>query len=202
MTPPQRDELWLIVTGHYPPDGPFQPKPEAVTGSTLYVRGLQAPAFVATTAWNIVESNRHWRDLFEPAGQPVPGNLLRFLLTDPYARQLCEDWMSGWAVPFLRELRLDAQISLDPELHAVVQELQENRALAPLWQAAGESVRTGLHNDTQIRLLRAPCSGHHQRVRLLVFSPAHDPGRRVVTVLPTPEPLTAIPLELAETLAA
>jgi transcriptional regulator with XRE-family HTH domain len=196
MTPEQRDELWLIVTGRYPPEGPARPAAEVVTGWTLYVRGLQAPAFVTDAAWNVVESNRHWRDLFEPAGQPVPDNLLRFLLTNPYARRLCADWRSGWAVPFLRELRLDAQSSNDSELHAVLRELREDPALAGLWRASGESVRTALHDDTQERTLRPPRTGQRRSVRLLVFSPAHDQGRRVFTILPSPSPAVVLPVIL------
>ncbi|MFF7155777.1 helix-turn-helix domain-containing protein [Streptomyces sp. NPDC008139] len=187
----KRDELWFIVTGGYPPRGPAEPDPEAVTGWTSYLHALQVPALTVDGAWRILETNQAWRQLFEPAGQPPPANLLRFVLFAPYARQLCAEWRTGWATAFLRQLRLQAQTAHhqpqtgpDQELLRVIAELREDPELARLWQAESESTRVALHHDGQVRLLRPPAGGYVQRVRMLVSSPAHDPRRRVLMFMP------------------
>lgn len=192
----QRDELWFIVTGGYPPRGPAEPDPEAVTGWTSYLQALQVPALTVDGAWRILETNKAWRQLFEPAGQVPPANLLRFVLFAPYARQLCGEWETGWATAFLRQLRLQAQTTPhqpqtepDQELRRVIAELRDDPELARLWQAESESTRVALHHDGQVQLLRppaggSPAGGYVQRVRMLVSSPAHDPRRRVLMFMP------------------
>jgi transcriptional regulator with XRE-family HTH domain len=189
LDPRQRDELWFIVTGGYPPRGPAEPDPEAVTGWTSYLHALQVPALTVDDAWRVLENNHAWRQLFEPAGQLPPANLLRFVLFEPYARQLCGEWKTGWVTAFLRQLRLQAQTlphqaRTQEELRRVIVELREDPELARLWQAESESTRVALHSDGQIRLLRPPSGGYLQRVRMLVSSPAHDPRRRVLMFMP------------------
>lgn len=181
----RRDELWFIVTGGYPPRGPSRPDPDAVTGWTSYLHALPVPALTVDGSWRILESNHAWRQLFEPAGQSPPANLLRFVLFSPYARRLCGEW-DRWATAFLRQLRLESQTTERQELRAIIGELRGNAELTLLWQAAGESSRVALHHDGQLCLLRPPAS-ENVRVRMLVSSPAHDPRRRVMTFLPAPE---------------
>ncbi|MEW2518716.1 helix-turn-helix domain-containing protein [Actinacidiphila alni] len=193
----QRDELWFIVTGGYPPRGPAEPDPEAVTGWTSYLHALQVPALTLDGAWRILETNHAWRQLFEPAGQAPPANLLRFVLFAPYARQLCGEWKAGWVRDFLRQLRLQARTAphlqaqatphraqTQQELLTIIEELRGDIELARMWQAESESTRVALHNDGRIRLLRPPSGGYLQRVRMLVSSPAHDPRRRVLMFMP------------------
>jgi transcriptional regulator with XRE-family HTH domain len=180
----QRDELWFIVTGGYPPRGPAEPDPEAVTGWTSYLQALQVPALTVDGVWRILETNHAWRQLFEPAGQLPPVNLLRFVLFAPYARQLCGEWKTGWVTAFLRQLRLQAQTTPHQELRRVITELRGDPELARLWRAGSESTRVALHNDGQVRLLNPPTSPYAQRVRMLVSSPAHDPRRRVLMFMP------------------
>lgn len=201
LDPHQRDELWFIVTGGFAPTGPSQPDPEAMSGWRLYLHALQVPALVIDSTWQIHEDNAAWRGLFEPEGQRPPANLLRFILFSSYARQLCGDWQTSWAVPYLRQLRLEAGISRDPELRRIVAELQLHPELGPLWKTAARYSRMALHNDGQLRLLRPPGGGAPCRVRTLVSSPAHNPRVRMVTLLPapveasamTPEPLVLPP---------
>ncbi|MBD0740070.1 helix-turn-helix domain-containing protein [Streptomyces sp. CBMA29] len=201
LDPHQRDELWFIVTGGFAPTGPSQPDLEAMSGWRLYLRALQVPALVLDSTWRIHEDNAAWRGLFEPEGQRPPANLLRFILFSPYARRLCGDWQASWAVPYLRQLRLEAGISGEPELRRIVAELQLDPELGVLWQTVGRGGRMALHNDGQVRLLIPPGGRAPYRVRTLVSSPAHNPRVRMVTLLPTPveasviahEPLVSLP---------
>ncbi|WP_031525240.1 helix-turn-helix domain-containing protein [Streptomyces sp. NRRL F-5123] len=185
----RRDELWVIASGDFPPRGPGRPDPGAVSGWTSYLRLLPVPALAVDAGWRIEESNTAWQGLFLAAGQPAPANLLRFVLFSPYARRLCGDWAAGWATPFLRQLRLEAETRRSPELRAVVAEIagrdDADPELAALWRGVHTSSRVALHDDGQVRLLVPPAGGPPSYVRTLVSSPAHDPRRRIVTFLPT-----------------
>jgi len=183
----QRDELWLMRTGDYPPAGPGAPDPDAVSGWTDYLSALQVPGLVIDRAWNIVETNQTWNALFEPAGQQLPTNLLRFILFSPYARALCGDWAEGWVRPFLHELRLEPERNVAPALRRIISELLRNRELAHLWKEAGAPAPAALHGDGQVRLIKPPASECLHSVRLLVSSPAHNPRRRVILLIPTRE---------------
>ncbi|MGW5353969.1 MmyB family transcriptional regulator [Streptomyces sp. NPDC004031] len=186
----RRDELWVVASGGFPPRGPGRPDPGAVSGWTSYLRLLPVPALAVDAGWRIEESNAAWQGLFLAAGERAPANLLRFVLFSPYARRLCGDWATGWATPYLRQLRLEAETGRSPELRSVVAEITGRGTvdpeLAALWRAVDESSRISLHNDGQVRLLVPPAGGPPQYVRTLVSSPAHDPRRRIVTFLPTP----------------
>lgn len=185
----RRDELWVIASGNFPPRGPGRPDPGAVRGWTSYLRLLPVPSLAVDAGWRIEESNAAWQGLFLAAGEPPPANLLRFVLFSPYARRLCGDWAAGWATPYLRQLRLEAEAGRGPELRGLVAEIAgragRDPELARLWRAVEGSSRVALHDDGQVRLLVPPAGGPPAYVRTLVSSPAHDPRRRIVTFLPT-----------------
>ncbi|UWE12991.1 MmyB family transcriptional regulator [Actinacidiphila bryophytorum] len=181
----RRDELWFVASGGFPPRGPSRPDPEAVTGWTSYLRALPVPSLAVDAGWRIEESNTAWQRLFLSAGEPEPANLLRFVLFNPYARRLCGEWQDGWAISYLRQLRLEAETTRSAELRRIIDELQDHPELAELWRAVDRSSRITLHNDGQVRIIVPPVGGHPQHVRTLVSTPAHDPRRRMVTFLPT-----------------
>jgi hypothetical protein len=187
MSPEQRDELWLRRTGGYPPTGPSAPDPDAVLGWATYLHALQFPALAIDHTWKIEQSNRAWTELFQAAGQSAPANLLRFLLFSPYARALCGDWADGWVRPFLHDLRLEIERDADPALRRIASELVRVRDLAQIWEEASAPTPSALHGDGQLRLIRPPASERLHSVRMLVSSPAHDPRRRVILMIPTPE---------------
>jgi transcriptional regulator with XRE-family HTH domain len=181
----RRDELWFIISGGFPPRGPSSPDPDAARGWTSYLRVLQVPTLTFDAAWRIEESNESWERLFAPAGEPLPDNLLRFVLFSPYARRLCGDWESGWANSYMRQLRLEAETTGLVELQEIIADLCAVPELARLWRAVDESGRITLHDDGRLRILVPPGNDAPQYVRTLVSSPAHDPRRRVLTFLPT-----------------
>lgn len=185
----RRDELWYIASGGFPPRGPARPDPEAVSAWTSYLRSLPVPALAVDAAWRIEESNTAWQRLFRAAGEREPANLLRFVLFSPYARRLCGEWETGWAASYLRQLRLEAETAGGAELRRIVADVRADPELALLWRAVDESHRITLHNDGQVRVLVPPVGGRPQQVRTLVSSPAHDPRRRMVTFLPTRQPV-------------
>jgi transcriptional regulator with XRE-family HTH domain len=188
----RRDELWYIASGGFPPRGPGRPDPEAVSAWTSYLRALPVPAIAVDAAWRIEESNTAWQRLFRAAGEREPASLLRFVLFSPYARRLCGEWEGGWATPYLRQLRLEAETRGGTELRGIVAEVREHPDLARLWRAVDESHRITLHNDGQVRIIVPPGGGGRpQQVRTLVSSPAHDPRRRMVTFLPIRQPVCA-----------
>lgn len=187
----RRDELWFIASGGFPPLGPTQPDPEAVSGWTSYLQALPVPSLAVDAGWRVEESNAAWQRLFLAAGEPEPANLLRFVLFTPYARRLCGEWADGWATSYLRQLRLEAETTGSAELRGVIAEIQDHPELAGLWREVDASCGITLHNDGQVRIIVPPVGGRPQRVRTLVSSPAHDPRRRMVTFLPTPPTATA-----------
>jgi transcriptional regulator with XRE-family HTH domain len=186
LTPELRDVLWHMRTGSPPPSGPSRPDTEAIDGWAQYIHLQPFPAVALDATWSVTAGNQAWNSLFEPAGHEPPANFLQFTLISPYARQLFGDW-SGWARPLLYQLRVEDEHRPTPELRRIATQARRDPTLAQLWREAGEAAYASSHHDGQVRYIRPPASDRLHRVRLLVSSPQHDPRRRVITLLPTPE---------------
>jgi hypothetical protein len=180
----QRDVLWRLRTGGYPPAGPTTPDLEATRGWEAYLQTLPFAAVIIDTSWQVHSVNKPWLALFTPEINPAPENLLEFLLWAPHARQMCINWLDEWITPLIPELRVELQQHPTPELLSICDRIIADPDLSAIWHAQ-PTLRSARHNDGEVRLLRPPSKGGQiDRVRLLVSSPAHDPSRRLVHLIP------------------
>lgn len=109
----------------------LKPLPLGLTGC---VDHIVAPAYILDRSWNVLARNAALLELF--AGWPDNSNnpnLLRYIFLDPAARQLVVDWERR-AQRVVAEFRADVGAHVDePEVRAVVAELQEQSELFARW---------------------------------------------------------------------
>ncbi len=95
---------------------------------------IAAPAYILDRSWNVLARNAALLELF--AGWPDNSNkpnLLRYIFLDPAARHLVVDWERR-AQRVVAEFRADVGAHVDePEVRAVVAELQEQSAVFAQW---------------------------------------------------------------------
>lgn len=97
---------------------------------------LPSPAFVVSPDWNIGAWNRAYEILYPNIAQAraQDRNLLQFIFTDPYVRQMLPDWPKT-SRQFLAEYRAEARPLLgDPAHVALVERLQrQSTEFATAW---------------------------------------------------------------------
>lgn len=98
------------------------------------VHSISGPAYILDRCWNVLARNAALLQLFDgwPDRSANP-NLLRYIFLDPAARELVVDWEQR-ASRVVAEFRADAATLTDqPDVQAVVQELQQSSALFAHW---------------------------------------------------------------------
>lgn len=156
LTRAERSYLFSLSARHDPAD-PFSPPLAAAPPAIEALVGrLDWPAYGLDAAWTVCCANAAARwllfGLFEDEEQP---NLLRYVFTDPRARNLLPDWEER-SRRLLAEFRRDYGLTLDdPRVAGVVDWLRENsEAFRSYW---GEQA---VHSrDGGLRIFRHPDDG-------------------------------------------
>lgn len=147
------------------------------------VASLPQPAYGLDRAWNACCWNPAAERLFAGwLGEGRPKNLLRYMFTEPSARQLVPDWQDR-ANRLLAEFRADYGRSLDdPRTNAIVDQLRtESPRFAAAWNTQAVAQREG-----GLRRFDHPEDGK-QSFRQLTFSPADRPDHKLVVLDPISE---------------
>ena len=98
------------------------------------VQSISGPAYILDRCWNVLARNEALLELFDgwPDRSDSP-NLLRYIFLDPAARDLVVDWEQR-ASRVVAEFRADAATLADqPDVQAVVHELQQSSQLFAHW---------------------------------------------------------------------
>ncbi|MEZ2720236.1 helix-turn-helix transcriptional regulator [Paenalcaligenes hominis] len=144
---------------------------------------IVAPAYILDRSWNVLARNSALLELFDgwPDNSSMP-NLLRYIFTDPAARDLVMDW-DRRAQRVVAEFRADVGAHVDePELRAVVAELQEQSQVFAQWW--GRQLVT--EREGGVREFNHPV--HGVRVyQQFTFRLAVRSDCKLVMLLPAPE---------------
>lgn len=129
----ERQYLFELAECTDPEAGTAELKP-LPQGLSDCVDHIVAPAYILDRSWNVLARNSALVELFNgwPDNSSKP-NLLRYIFTDPAARQLVVDWERR-AQRVVAEFRADVGAHVDePEVRAVVAELQEQSQIFAQW---------------------------------------------------------------------
>lgn len=184
----------LELAGFAPLPHSSTPDPAAVPDHLLrLVENLvPSPAFVVSADWSIGGWNRAYELLYPGIASIVPAdrNLLRFIFTDPYVRQMLPDWPIT-SRRFLAEYRAEAGALLgDPRHRALVDRLQQQ---SPEFAQAWAEHEVGRFTSRERRF-------HHPEAGELVFehhrlTPSDLPDLHIVIYLPLDATNTRTKLE-------
>lgn len=180
--------LELAGFAFLPTDAAPDPAPLPDHLSRLIDGLLPSPAFVVSPDWNIGGWNRAYEILYPNIAvtPPQDRNLLQFIFTDPYVRQMLPDWPTT-SRQFLAEYRAEAGALLgDPAHVALVERLREQSTeFAQAW-AQHEIGRF----TSRERRFHHPDAGelifeHHRltpsdvpNVHIVIYFPLDDTGTR------------------------
>jgi transcriptional regulator with XRE-family HTH domain len=149
LTRAERTYLFTLAARRDPSD-PFAAHPAEVPGSIAALTAALAwPAYGLDGMWNVCAANdaarRLFVGLFERESMP---NFLRYVFTNPAARDLLPDWAVR-AVRILAEFRVDyVRHHADPRVEAAVRWLRENSAeFCSAWQQQSVAEREGGHRE-------------------------------------------------------
>lgn len=150
------------------------PVPDALADS---VAALSVPAYLLDRDWNALAYNAAAAELFV-GWLPDEPNLLRYMFSQPAARELVVDWDER-ARRLVAEFRADNGSRLDtPAMRALVEDLaHRSPAFAALWRAQQVDAREG-----GPRAFRHPRRGllHYEQV---TWHAAADRGLKLVMLL-------------------
>lgn len=133
LTPVERRYLFDLAGCSDPESNTAVLKP-LPQGLSDCVDHIAAPAYILDRSWNVLARNAALLELFDgwPDNSPKP-NLLRYIFVDPAANRLVVDWEQR-ARRVVGEFRADVGSHIDePEIRALVVELQEQSALFTQW---------------------------------------------------------------------
>jgi len=180
LTRPERAYLFELADRR-DPRNPFadtvSDAPECIAA---LVRALPHPAYGLDPAWNVCCSNAAAAGLF--VGLLDGGghrNLLRYVFTEPAARQIIPDWQQR-ALRILAEFRADyGRNPADPRTHAVVEWLAgESAFFRDAWSAQAVLAREGGLRIFQPQGSARLCFTQH------TLSPADRPDFKLVVLEP------------------
>ena len=180
LTPAERAYLFELAGRRDPEASRSAPLSQAPEAITALVATLSCPAYGLDRAWNACCWNAPAEHLFVGwLGEGRQKNLLRYMFTDPAARDLVPDWEDR-ARRVLAEFRADyGRLMTDPALGALVDGLKaESGLFAREWDAQSVMARAGgartfLHPEDGVLAY-----AQH------TFSPAERPDYKLVVLSP------------------
>lgn len=180
----ERHALYLRATGR-PPTLLAAPEPDAAAEMDEQLQQFldtqpPNPAYVSDVAWNIVGRNQPFRAWFPWAVRD--GNLMRWILLDPEARDRLVNWREDWARPALGQIRY--ALSQYPKNEALRR--LERDVLAGPWDMREMWGRREVyeHPERDVRRLRLPYhAGREVPVRTIDLAPARSARLRVVVFM-------------------
>lgn len=148
LTPAERNYLFELA-GRRDPKNPFSsPVIDAPASLTALVHALPYPAYGLDPAWNICCWNGAADRLFIGMIDDGPPNLLRFVVTNPVAKQMIPQWEKR-VLRLLAEFRADfGRNPTDPRARAMVEWLADKSDFfRAAWEAQSVIGREGGFRD-------------------------------------------------------
>lgn len=193
LTPPEREHLFLLAL-HHPPAQRCQ-APEGVSPQLQRVLDSMgfSPAFVKTSAWDIVAWNRAAAIVLTDYSKLAPEqrNVLRLLFCNPGSRMKTAHWKHHARLA-VATFRLEtARFGVSESAKALVEELnQSSPEFASLWQdndvsSSGEGIKHlehPLHGPLSLEYSTFAVSDHPD-LSLVIFAPATPADQGRVRVL-------------------
>ena len=125
--------LWRYAAGKEPPYALDTALGLGVAGAwQLLVDATSTICYINDRDWNVVVWNNAVDRLFAP--NPVPGNMMKWILTHPDARVILAEWDTYWAPALVAELR--AAHALHPEsgtLARLVEDARRDPEAGPIY---------------------------------------------------------------------
>jgi hypothetical protein len=176
--------LFMLATGHPPFDPPPIPSFDITPGVRRFLDAQPWPAYVKTTAWDLVA----WNDVAQqwfPSVDPPSTNLVMWTFTDPQAREQLRDWETVWAPGLIGQLRFaQARMPDDNRLAEVIAAIRKaDKTARRLWD---EPVAAA-HADGALRKVQRPGIATPQQVEVVSLEPMRASGIRLMQLIPVPE---------------
>lgn len=193
MSAHERHAMFLLATGQEPPQ-PFTSQLTSVPAYQLALDSSVLPGYLSNRSWDIELTNQAFRESW--AETEPPDNVMRYILLNKDVRDtILLDWDTGWALPFLRQLRAALAVSpWDPGLAELQRELEGAVATdAPLRELLELSMDDEyIHPNGDTRLFNHPTWGP-TLITLLMTRPLDAAsGYRFVFLVP-PKPVDQMP---------
>lgn len=180
----EREVLYSLAVGRQPVPR-LQPSREVSQTMERLVAAQQCPAYIMDSAFDVKAWNAgagawfHWL--------PTESNLMRWVFTDPAARQQLYRWEEDWAPSMLAQLRMAH--AREPDNAALTQLIREiitgNEEARSRWEKnptvvdAGNGVRGICVSDCDTPV----------RVEVIACSPLGYPGMQMVIMVPVEQGL-------------
>lgn len=188
MPEADRAVLHRLALHQDPPPVPAPPDGSLVDPMWRMMVHLQPyPAYLCTTAWDLLAANRAYYDCFPfvaPASASAESNIVRSALLRPEAQDVLVNWAEDWAEPILRQVWSTYQLHpTDERLAALIRDIARHPRTRELWERRGASSTT--YPDTVERALRHPQWGETSVVNLAATPESlRLAGFRFVVLLP------------------
>ncbi|WAZ20250.1 helix-turn-helix transcriptional regulator [Streptomyces cinnabarinus] len=188
MPEADRAVLHRLALHQDPPPVPAPPDGSLVDPMWRMMVHLQPyPAYVCTTAWDILVANRAYYDCFPfvaPASADAEANIVRSALLRPEAQDVLVNWAQDWAEPVLRQVWSTYQLHpANERLAALIRDVARHPTTRELWERRETSSTT--YPDTVERALRHPQWGETAVVNLAATPESlRLAGFRFVALLP------------------
>ncbi|MFE6362903.1 helix-turn-helix transcriptional regulator [Streptomyces sp. NPDC057806] len=188
MPETDRAVLHRLALHQDPPPVPAPPDGSLVDPMWRMMVHLQPyPAYVCSTAWDILVANRAYYEAFPfvaPASLGAETNIVRSALLRPEAQTVLVNWAEDWAEPMLRQVWSTYQLHpANERLAALIRDVARHPTTRELWERRETSSTT--YPDTVRRALRHPQWGETAVVHLAATPESlRLAGFRFVALLP------------------
>lgn len=180
----ERMMLYLHALGHEPPLRTTARATMQLTEPLLRIVNAQPwPAYLSDESWDVVAYNKQMLDWFPWIGAGVENNIMRWVFTDPRAREQLRHWEIDWAPLMLAQLRVaQAKQPGNASLHRLIREiLQASPDARRLWE---RDSLIYVHPDGDHRMVYVPYQRDPIEVELVAFAPLRSTDARLMMLLP------------------
>jgi transcriptional regulator with XRE-family HTH domain len=179
----ERMMLYLHALGHEPPPRATRARVQLTEPLQRIVNAQPWPAYLSDESWDVVVYNKQMLEWFPWIGAGVENNVMRWVCTDPQARQQLCRWETDWAPLMLAQLRIAmAKQPGNTRLYHLVREiLQASPDARRLWE---RDSLVYVHPDGHHRKVYVPFQREAIEIELTAFAPLRSADARLMMLLP------------------